>query len=221
MDFSVIFDMDGVIVDTNPYHVAAWQKFCVDHRIELSPAVMKESIFGRTSNDALSFLFGNDLEPALRDLFAHEINGSFRSLYLPHIKPVKGLVDFLFSLRQAGISCAIATSAPTVNVDFVLHHTGLRKYFDVIVDVNFISKSKPDPEIYLTAASFLRRDPVDCIVFEDSISGVTAAKRAGMKVIGLTTTHSPEELEQTDLTIPDFSLIKVSELYQLVRSIPV
>jgi beta-phosphoglucomutase-like phosphatase (HAD superfamily) len=89
-------------------------------------------------------------------------------------------------------------------VDFTLAKTNLVNYFPVILDEAFVDHGKPNPEIYLKVAAALNMDPQNCIVFEDSLSGVTAGKSAGCKVVGVTTTHSGEELSETDYVIDDF-----------------
>jgi HAD superfamily hydrolase (TIGR01509 family) len=135
------------------------------------------------------------------------------------IQPLKGLIDFLDKMDKAGIPRAIATSAPRANVDFTLEKTGTGKYFETILDDSFVTEGKPDPQIYLKSAAALGLQPGDCIVFEDSLSGVKAGKRAGCKVIGVTTTHSKAELAETDLTIDNFEGVDpellISKLYNV------
>jgi HAD superfamily hydrolase (TIGR01509 family) len=207
--------MDGVIVDSNPTHKIALKQFCKDHGYELSESDLREKVYGRTNHDWLLNLFGKLDETTLRK-YAEEKESLFRQLYTT-IKPLDGLIDFLEKLDSAGIKRAIATSAPRANVDFTLEKTGTGKYFDVILDDSFVTEGKPNPQIYLKSAEALGFDPADCIVFEDSLSGVTAGKRAGCKVVGLTTTHSPEELSETDYTISDFRGVDpeaiISKLY--------
>ena len=113
------------------------------------------------------------------------------------------------STKNAGIKTAVATSAPTSNLNFTLDSLGIRNLFDVIVDASGITKGKPDPEIYLKAAELLEISPMDCVVFEDSISGIKSGHNAGMKVVALITTHSKDELPETYLSIKDFSEISI------------
>jgi HAD superfamily hydrolase (TIGR01509 family) len=126
-------------------------------------------------------------------------------------------MDFLEELESAGIQKAIATSAPRANVDFTLRYTQTEKYFRVILDEAFVTRGKPDPEIYLKTAAALGYTPAQCVVIEDSLSGVRAGKSAGCKVIGITTTHTPQELAETDLIIPDFSSLTPAHLQNLFR----
>jgi beta-phosphoglucomutase len=137
--------------------------------------------------------------------YADEKEQLFRDLYANDIKAVAGLPEFLEASRQLGIDCAIATSAPIENVDFTLEKTGLRKYFKKILDESHVSKGKPDPEIYIQTAAALGYRTDKCIVFEDSLSGISSGRAAGCKVVGLMTTHTAEELKNTDFVMNDFT----------------
>jgi beta-phosphoglucomutase len=214
--YAFIFDMDGVIVDSNPTHKIALQQFCKEHGYSLSEKDLRERIYGRTNRDWLLNLFGNLDEQTIRK-YADEKEALFRSLY-SDIKPLRGLLPFLAELDRLNISRAIATSAPRANVDFTLDNTDTRQYFQTILDDSFVTEGKPNPQIYLKSAEALGFEPSNCIVIEDSLSGVTAGKRAGCKVIGVTTTHTPEELGEADLVIENFegitSISLISRLYQ-------
>lgn len=199
-----VFDMDGVIVDSNPFHKIAIRQFCFQHGHSLSEQQLKEKVYGRTNRDWLKNLFGNLPEKQLQ-AYAEEKEKLFREIYSDNITALKGLHHFLDRLEQHSIPKAIATSAPRANVDFILSRTGLEKYFPVILDDTDVSHGKPDPEIYIKSAAALGLLNGQCIVMEDSISGVEAAKRAGSSVIGITTTHTADELANTDYTIRDFT----------------
>lgn len=212
MEFSVIFDMDGVIIDSNPYHRKAWQFFCKKHDIHLTESQMEQTVYGRTGEDALPLLFKRELNKEDIERYSEEINRHYRELFADYIKPLEGIEEFLRALKNQNIPCAIATSAPPVNVEFVLKHTGLGHYFRTIVDDTHIANGKPHPEIYEKAAEALSVNPKNCIVFEDSLSGIEAAKSAGMRVIGVATTHTHEELSHTESVIDDFRNISVSNI---------
>ena len=206
-----IFDMDGVIIDSNPFHKISLKQFCKKYGHDLSEDQLRERIYGRTNRDWLTNVFG-ELEEKKLLQYGSEKEALFRELYQNDIKPVEGLIDFLRKLDAQKMPRAIATSAPRANVDFTLSKTGTRKYFETILDESFVQKGKPDPEIYLKTAAALGMNPSKCIVFEDSLSGVMAGKNAGCKVIGVTTTHSREELKETDLVIDNFSNLDPKEL---------
>ena len=202
-NIAILFDMDGVIVDSNPYHKISLIQFVGKYGFNFTEQQLKEKVFGRTNGEWLTNLFGPMPHAKLREM-AEEKENLFRGIYAKDIKPVKGLVSFLEKLDQQKIQRAIATSAPTSNVEFTLDGTGTRRFFKTIIDDSLITHSKPHPEIYLKAAAALNMAPEKCIVIEDSLSGVQAGKAAGCKVVGITTTHTAEELYDADLVIDDF-----------------
>src|SRR5688572_14542954 len=203
MEYAFIFDMDGVLVDSNPTHKIALKQFCKEHGYDLSETDLREKIYGRTNRDWLLNLFGNLDDSTIRK-YADEKESLFRSIY-HNIKPLNGLIPFLETLDTLKIKRAIATSAPRANVDFTLEKTSTAHYFTTILDDSFVTEGKPNPQIYLKTAQALGFNPAKCIVFEDSLSGVKSGKRAGSKVVGVTTTHTPEELHEADYIITDFS----------------
>jgi HAD superfamily hydrolase (TIGR01509 family) len=215
-DFAIIFDMDGVIVDTNAFHKVAIQQFCRKYGFELTDAQLRANVYGRTNKDWLTNLFGT-LSAKQLQAYAEEKEQLFREMYAPHIKPVKGLVAFLEKLVNASIPRAIATSAPRANVDFVLDKTMLGKYFDTILDESMVTHGKPNPEIYLKTALALGFPNDRCIVIEDSLSGATAGVKSGSKVIGITTTHTREELTEASIVINDFDELSVSDLTNILQ----
>lgn len=213
--FAVIFDMDGVIVDTNSYHKISLKQFCEKYGYRLNEEDLISKIYGRTNNEWIRNIFGPLPKERILEL-GEEKEAMFRALYKDVIKPLSGLDNFLKELEGRSVPKAIGTSAPRSNVDFVLEHTHLRKYFNTILDQSDVEHGKPNPEIYLKVAKRLGFPPQQCIVFEDSLSGVESAQRAGAKVVGVTTTHSHEELAHTDLVIADFTGLEPLELYRRI-----
>jgi HAD superfamily hydrolase (TIGR01509 family) len=170
---------------------------------------------GRRNRDNIQYLFGDTLSDAEIHNYRREKEEAYRAAYLPHRAPLPGLQPLLVEARAVGLRIAVATSAPEENIDFVLDGLDLRKRFDVVVGESEVKESKPDPEIYLTAASQLGVDSSDCIVFEDSLAGIASGVAAGMPVVGLTTTHSPDELRQCALVIADFRGLSIAQLARL------
>lgn len=202
-DYAFIFDMDGVIVDSNPYHKIALQQFCAKHGHPLDEEQLRTRIYGRTNKEWIAQLFGQ-LTPEQVAAYSDEKEAIFRNLFKNDIKPMKGLIAFLERLNASAIPRAIGTSAPRANVDFTLSKTGTARFFSIILDESYVNHGKPNPEIYLKVAEALNLPPQQCVVIEDSMSGVAAGKQAGSKVIGITTTHSRAELGSTDMIIDDF-----------------
>jgi beta-phosphoglucomutase family hydrolase len=196
-----LFDMDGVIVDSNPHHRLAWEAFNRSYGLETTEA-MHERMYGRRNDQIVRDFFGDGLSAeeveargtAKEAIYREMIAGRVESMLVP------GLRDFLDRYRDT--PKAIASNAEADNIDFLLDQAGLRPYFAVVLNGHQVSHPKPDPEIYLRAAELLQVQPAACIVFEDSHSGVEAGRAAGMKVIGLSTTHG--YLPGTELTIDNF-----------------
>jgi beta-phosphoglucomutase len=207
--------MDGVIVDSNPFHKIALKEFCGRHGYELSDDQLLKRIYGRTNREWLTELFGKLPEDQLLE-YTEEKEALYRKLFEDDIRPLKGLIRFLDLLDEHKVLRAIGTSAPRSNVDYTLNKTHTIKYFPTILHDVFVTQGKPHPEIYLKSAEALGLPNSQCIVIEDSLSGVEAGKRAGSKVIGVTTTHSRSELVQCDLVVDDFEGLTLESLEKLV-----
>lgn len=215
-----IFDMDGVIIDSNPFHKVALHQFCEKYGYHLTEEQLRNKIYGRTNKQWITNLFERELSPEELHLFAEEKEGLFRDLYQHDIKALAGLDQFLEKMNGQKLARAIGTSAPRSNVDFVMAKTNLSRYFPTILDDSFVEHGKPNPEIYLKCAAALGYQPNRCVVFEDSISGVTAGRAAGAKVVGVATTHTHKELAETDFIIDDFTDLDPAQLISILFKKP-
>jgi beta-phosphoglucomutase family hydrolase len=202
---AVIFDLDGTMLDNNSFHLKTWVQYLKNMGRDISEEEYKANINGRTNKDAVQYIYGRKLDDEEAMKYTLEKEAIYRNLYGDHIEPVNGLLDLLERVDAKKIPMAIATSGIQVNIDFMFDHIPMRHYFREIVNSSHITKGKPDPEIYLLTASLLGVPPQNCLVFEDSIVGIQSARSAGMKVIAVATTHSPEELKEADSVIRDFS----------------
>ena len=198
---ALIFDMDGVIIDSNPVHRVAWAEYTRRHGVEMTEA-MQQRMYGKRNDEIIRDFLGNHLTGD--EVLAH--GAAKEALYREMMKPraeaslVPGLRAFLERHRE--LKFGLATNAEPPNVDFVLDTTGLRTFFPVVVNGYQVTHPKPHPEIYLRAAELLGVPPGECVVFEDSYTGVEAGITAGMRVVGVTTTH--EDLPGVSLSISDF-----------------
>ena len=190
-------------MDSNPYHKIALNQFCAKYGYHLTEEGLRNKIYGRTNKEWITNLFGV-LPPEQLAQYGEEKEALYRELFDKDIQPVSGLIDFLRLLDKHSIPRAIGTSAPRSNVDFTLLKTDIQNFFSIILDESHVTHGKPSPEIYLNVAKKLGLRPQRCVVFEDSLSGVISAKRAGTKVVGITTTHTAQELSETDFIINDF-----------------
>jgi beta-phosphoglucomutase len=196
-----IFDMDGVLIDSNPLHRIAWSEYTRRHGVEMTDA-MQQRMYGKRNDEIIRDFLGGHLDDA--EVFAHGAAKEklYREMMFPHVEEalVPGVREFLS--RHRDLKMGVATNAEEANVNLVLDAAGLRHFFKVIIDGHQVSNPKPHPEIYLRVADAFGAVPHECVVFEDSYAGVEAGLAAGMRVIGLSTTH--EELPGVALTIPDF-----------------
>lgn len=200
-EFRFIFDMDGVLVDSNPVHREAWTLYNRRFGVETTEA-MHQRMYGKRNDQIIRDFFGETLTPeevALRgaakeQLYREIVSGRLEEIVVPGLR---GFLD-----RYKGTPKAIATNAEPANVNFLLDRLDLRQYFQVVVDGHQVSHPKPHPEIYLRTAERLGAAPAQCIVLEDSYSGVEAARAAGMRVIGIRTTH--DNLPGTKITVDNF-----------------
>lgn len=213
---AVLFDMDGVIVDSNPWHKKALDIFFQRNNLKVSEEDLKTKLWGRANKDWIPDIFDVKLSKEEVRSLSLEKEAIWREIYEGSVEPVKGLEAFLEQLKEAKVLATVSTSATTENVKFVLEATAFERFFDAIIDERSFSVGKPDPEVYLTSAMALGIGPEHCIVIEDSLSGVKAGKAAGMKVIGITTTHSKAELSDCDSVIDDFTQLSVQDLNALL-----
>jgi beta-phosphoglucomutase family hydrolase len=207
---AVIFDMDGVLVDNAHFHERAFAEYFSKFGITLAP-----EMFGRGNEELMAELFPNESKERHRELATGK-EAYYRQIYEPHIKPVAGLVELLKKLKKNNIPIAVGSSAPVENIDFVLDKLQIRNYFDVVVVAAMVQKAKPAPDIYLKAAELLNIRPEKCLVFEDALAGIAAARSAKMKVVGLATSLTKERLSETDRIINDFTEITVDIIKQII-----
>ncbi|HTH57934.1 MAG TPA: HAD family phosphatase [Cyclobacteriaceae bacterium] len=212
--FAFVFDMDGVIVDTNPYHKIALKQFAEKYGYHLDEEGMVKKIYGRTNKEWIPNLFGKELTAKQLEQYGEEKEKMFRDLYKKDITPVPGLREFLNGMDELKIPRAIGTSAPKSNLDFIVDELDIRKFFSVTLHEADVTRGKPDPEVYVKCAARLNMPTSQCIVFEDSLSGVAAARAAGCPVVGVATTHTAEELG-TKVTIKDFTEKTPSEIIKV------
>ena len=210
--------MDGTMVDNMMVHHRAWQRKLKSLGLELSMDEVKERIHG-INEEILQRLFGNQYNDKQRSLFAYEKEEEYRKIYKPDLKLIDGLSEFLANLKSFNIPMAIGSAAPAENVDFVLNNLNLRSYFTTVLHAGNVIKGKPDPEIYLKAASGLKLSPEACVVFEDSPTGVEAARRAGIPVVVITTTHAKHEFENFPNVIKFINDFTSLNMYQEINDL--
>lgn len=209
---AVVFDMNGVIINDEKFHKQSWTIFCQRYGFKLSPQEFDKEVMGKRDKETLEYLFKKKLTPDEINNYANERDEIVKPLVNNNLQLTKGLQKLLEDLKQAHIPVAIATSSRKGYMNFIMDNFNLRKYFKHIITAEDIVNGKPDPEIYLKTALLLQKKPEDCLVFEDSLSGIKSAKNAGMNVIAITTTHNKNELSLADQIIDSFEDISVDDL---------
>lgn len=212
---ALIFDLDGVIVDSMPVHERAWRQYLGS--LGIDAADIPSRMHGRRNDEIVRDFLGYYLD--LGTVLAHGAAKErlFRDLLRTQLRQhlVPGIEQWLEHFSGAPI--ALATNAERANIDFVLDEIGgLRRYFDVIVDGSEVARPKPAPDVYLRAAELLNIPPRNCVVFEDSPVGVAAARSAGMSVVGVLTHSSP--LNGVVISVKNFLDPKLDSWLSLQRA---
>ena len=215
-EIAVIFDMDGVICHTNPYHSLAFREFFSTRNLSPTDDEFAMHMFGKSNSYILSHFLKRPIQGEELLQLEEEKEGLFRRIYEPHVTPIGGLSAFINDLKANEVKIGVATSAPYANLDLILSKVKIREQLNSIMASEDVKKHKPDPEVYLTSASRLGLSPEKCVVFEDSYSGVSAALNAGMKVIGVLTSHTREELPPCDIYINDYNGLSYQNVIQLL-----
>lgn len=213
---AVIWDMDGVIVDTEIYHFKAWKKLLHEEGIELTEEEFKRT-FGMRNAEIIRRFLGPDVSKPVIQQLAGRKEEYFRQFIRDHITANPGAIGLIRDLYEAGFLQAIASSAPRQNVELVLNSLGIASFFTCIVSEEDVTSGKPDPQIFLTAANRLGVEPANCVVIEDSIAGVQAANAAGMRCIALASTNPPERLSSADRIVESLQALQVSDIAGLLE----
>ena len=212
---TVIFDMDGTLVDNIKFHTKAWLRFLRKYNIELSAEEFQAQNHG-TIDEMILHFFGKETGAKKRYELGQEKEYTYRALYKDHIKAVNGLIPFLEFLRSQSMKIGLATMGDAPNIEFILKKLGLETYFHSIIGGHQINKGKPSPEIFLKSLEALDSKKETTIIIEDSKSGVLAARNAGIKVIGISTSYSSNELKELgcELVIDDYTDDKLRDFIE-------
>lgn len=200
MPHALLFDMDGVIVHSMPFHIRAWNQYLAQHDIDADH--LNSQMHGKHNSDLIRQYFGPSLAEADIQRIGNEKEALYRQLIAPTLETelVPGIRQFLDLHHHT--PKAVASNAEPKNLNFVLDQAALRLYFPVALDGYQVERGKPDPEIYLKAASLLQIEAGQCIVFEDSQAGIDAGLAAGMTVVGINTNQA--KLRGVACEAPDF-----------------
>ncbi|MBI3328318.1 MAG: HAD family phosphatase [Nitrospinae bacterium] len=197
---AAVFDMDGVIVDSEPYSVQALVEVLREHGIEPTAEDLGRS-YGRTVREDFTHYFRKYGVTADLDAAISRKHARYYSLAEGHLKPFAGVVSLLERLRKRAYRLGLASSGDQKKVAFGMHALNLVGTFEAVVTGDDVRQSKPHPEIYLIAAQRLGIQPSECVAIEDAPAGVESAKRAGMRCIAVTNSVAREHLQGADLIV--------------------
>jgi beta-phosphoglucomutase family hydrolase len=210
----VIWDMDGVLVDTSQFHFQAWSRALSERGIPLTRESFRTT-FGMNNAGILTVLLRQPPPPDLLADISDRKERLFRRAVRGRVQLLPGVLTWLERLKAAGVQQAIASSAPPANIDALVDELGLRTYFDAIVSGSDLP-GKPDPAVFLKAARLIGAPPERCVVVEDAIAGVGGALRAGMKCIAVTTTNTAQALKKADVIVERLDALPLDTFERLL-----
>lgn len=214
MTSAAIFDMDGVLIDSGAHHRHAWRMLLAELGTEPAHPEHWRLTIGRPSEEAIPLLLGRRVSGAEARRLARRKRDLYQERAQTGLDPVAGVREFLEALARLDVPRAVGTSASRWDAERLLDDLGLLRFFDVMVTADDVMLGKPDPEVWTQAAHRLRVSAERCVVFEDALVGVQAARAARMRVIGVTTAHSDTELlaAGAERTIADFQGLEWSRV---------
>ncbi len=213
----VIWDMDGVIIDSADLHFRSWREALARHGIEMSREQFEEG-FGRRNDDIIAYVANRPVSPELATAIGREKEEAYRKMVTGNARFFPGVQELMCSLKESGFRQAVASSAPPENLALIVREMKLEPFIETTVDASQVSRGKPDPEVFLKAAEKLGLQPGACLVIEDAVAGVEAARRAGMAVIAVSNTHPKEKLAAADLVVASLEEVEASRVLELINA---
>ncbi len=214
LPIGVIFDMDGVLVDSAAVHLRSWELLAQEYDGVVTQERFAET-FGRQNRDIIPMLFGEVPEPRIQTL-ADRKEEIYRELIQGHVPIVEGAVDLVRALHQAGVRLAVGSSGPRENIALALSAMGVGDCFPIVVSGADVTCGKPDPQVFSLAADRLGVSPGRCVVIEDAPVGVQAARAAGARSVAVLIYHPAEAFEHADLVASRLADLSVDRIVSLV-----
>tara|TARA_B100001175_G_scaffold212657_1_gene180635 strand:+ start:855 stop:1502 length:648 start_codon:yes stop_codon:yes gene_type:complete len=209
----IIFDMDGTIVDSLPYHYEAWKIFFNENKVENFSEKLNEYKGGGTL-DLMRTVYGNQYSKKELKKMSEDKEKIFRKIYKGEIKQILGFKKFLGELKSKDIMVGLASNAIRKNVSMIINELEIYDYFDSIICGDEVINGKPNPEMFNETIDRFNINKDECLIFEDSLEGVLAAKNSGVKVIGITSSSSNKVLKDAGcvMSISDYLDFKLSDI---------
>jgi nucleoside-diphosphate kinase len=212
---AVLWDMDGVIVDSSFYHMRSWQETFHQTGITFTDDDFKH-VFGLRNDEIIHAILGKDFTQEKFEVIVQAKETTFRRLIRDNVKALPGVLKLLADINAAGFQQAMVSSTPVENIDLIIGTLGINHYFRYIISGYDVTEGKPSPQGYLLAAKRLGVNTENCVVIEDAIAGVQAAKNGGMKCIAVTNTHSAASLAEADLIVSSLEAVNVKVVEQVL-----
>jgi beta-phosphoglucomutase family hydrolase len=212
---AVLWDMDGVLIDSAELHYQTWKQTLAGYGIPFSRQLFNE-FFGMNNEQTLTGVLGRPPEPSFLQEASDKKEDKFRKSIHGQVELYPGVRKLLKELQRVGVRQVIASSAPQENIDAVVNELNMASFFQAIVsgcDLN----SKPDPATFLLASERLGVNPKRCMVIEDALHGIEAALRAGMKCIAVATSHPVVLLSQADLVVESINELNAALILDLIN----
>lgn len=213
-DFGVIFDVDGVLVDSADAHLRSWQRLAEENGRTVT-AEQFSTTFGRHNDDIVPILFGAVTAVRLREL-AERKEQIYRELIQHDVPLVTGARELVLELHRAGLRLAIGSSSPRANIRLVLEALSSERLFSAIVTAERVTRGKPDPQVFQLACSDLGLPPKHCVVIEDAPAGVTAARAAGAGAIAVLRHHDRAAFPHAHLIVERLDELSAQTILELV-----
>jgi len=216
-NIGVIFDLDGVLIDSGWAHKKSWYDLAEKEGLSMTDEFFLNT-FGMQNYQIIPMLLGRDASPNEVDRLSDWKEQRYRDIIAKELVPAEGAKALLADLRIKGFLLAVGSSAPRANLELVLDCTDLRDYFDAYVTSQDVAKGKPAPDTFLKAAEKLSLSTDSCIVVEDAVQGVQAAKAAGMPVVAVTTTRSRADLVGADIIVDNLAQLQARQFIDLLEN---
>lgn len=216
---AVIWDLDGVILDSSEQHRLAWHRLAREEHIAFTDADFWAT-FGKRNDDIFSMIYGSLAPERIAELAGRK-EAYFRELIKDGITPLPGAMELMKGLQDAGFAQALATSTPTENIALISEVLGLRRFLTALVSGESVARGKPAPDIFLKAAKELCMEPSHSVVIEDAVAGVQAAHAAGMRciaVLGDRDLTLLPELRKAELVVKTLSEVDAEEVHKLLST---
>lgn len=210
---AVVWDLDGVIIDSAQDHLKAWQRLARETDVTFTE-VQFWATFGKRNDAIIPTVWGALPPERIREL-ADRKEAYFREYVRETATPLPGAIDLLSTLHDAGYAQALASSTPMENIQLISEVLGLRRYLSVLVSGETVPRGKPAPDVFLKAAQDLGIEPTKCLVIEDAVAGVEAAHAGGMRCIAVAGDRDLPGLRKAEMVVRDLRKVTVARIRQL------